>query len=321
MLQTIHIDNSIVTRFDRLFKKDHLAHAYLFIGPSNIGKHETALAVAALINCDLYAEGRSASACGTCPSCLKIDAGTHPDVVLLRAEAGHGIKIEQIRDLLDRARLRAFYGRKKIFIIENAENMTTESANAFLKTLEEPDADTLLILTTASPERCLDTIRSRCHIVPFHPMSSGVLKTKLKEGCPAPEAHFLAFFAEGCCGKARKLEDSKYFERKNDYIDLFVLRAPTDDFLKKITEDKIITKEFLSALYSWIRDALLLKAGMDPDQVVNIDRVAQLREFNSRYDFDELRQIESAVVKAMRMLSENLNVKVPLLIIKTLIKG
>jgi DNA polymerase-3 subunit delta' len=320
-METIQINNSIIERFDRLNKKNRLAHAYFFIGPPDIGKYETALAVAKMLNCDSYAEGRSSAACGTCPSCMKVEAGSHPDVITLRSEPGQSIKIEQIRDyLLERIRLRSFYGRKKVSIIENAENMTAESANAFLKTLEEPDMDTLLILTTAVPERCLDTIRSRCHSITFQPMAADILKTKLREDCTDKEAHFLAFFAEGCCGKAMKLEESKYFNRKNDYIDLFILNQPPDDFIKRVTEDKNITREFLAALYSWVRDALLLKAGMHPDQVVNIDRVAQLREFNDRYGFDDLRQIEIAVVKAMRMLSENLNIKVPLMIVRTLLR-
>jgi len=312
--QEIQFNPSILKRFSVLEQKGRLAHAYLFIGSPDIGKGETALAIAKLVNC----EGEQGEMfCDVCPSCMKINSGNHPDITVIDNGYGESIKIEQVRGLLSQSKLRAFMAKKKVFIIRNIENMTIEGANAFLKTLEEPAADSLLLLTTSVPEKNLDTIKSRCHAIHFPSVSGHDLATQLKkEGdVGALEAHFLAYFAQGCPGTAKRLKDNQFVEKKNELIDVFVLRRPDDSFVKEIVADKAQTKEFLDILLSWIRDALLVKADVEDGRLIHSDRIGDLKRFQERYTFEELKNLHESVVKMCQLLADNLNIKLPLLII------
>ena len=163
MINPAQINASVVRRFSRLAANRRLAHAYLLVGPADCGKTQTALSLAQLVNC----ESETHKPCGQCAACRKIASGNHPDVHVIGNDEMDSIKIEDIRFLLGRAHLMAYEGKTKVFIIRNIERMTLDAANALLKTLEEPAANTLMILTTSVLEANLDTIKSRCHIVKF----------------------------------------------------------------------------------------------------------------------------------------------------------
>jgi DNA polymerase-3 subunit delta' len=152
------VNEEILIRFERIQSQERLAHAYLFVGPVQSGKSSTIMALAQMLNCEREGVDRF---CGECGSCRKISAGNHPDVLTIEAGVGETIKIEDIRTLIQRGGLRAFEAKWKVFMIRNAERLTKEAANALLKTLEEPNRQTLIFLTTSVPELCLDTIKSR----------------------------------------------------------------------------------------------------------------------------------------------------------------
>lgn len=306
--------HQVMKRFAILEQKRRLAHAYLFIGPPGIGKGETALAIAKLINCE--AQGGAVS-CDACSSCVKIDAGSHPDVYVVDNGHGNSITIDQIRELLGRSRVKPFSAAKKVFIVRNIENLTLEGASAFLKTLEEPAANSLLLLTTSVPEKNLDTVRSRCHAVYFPAMSGERLAGRLEKdgGMDAVNAHVLAYFAQGCPGTAKKLSESRFAVRKNKRIDDFILRRPEDPQMKEMLADQEQTKEFLGILLSWVRDALVVKAGAGKERLIHLDRLGDLNRFQKRYTFEDLNGMNASVVKMCRLLMDNLNIRLPLLII------
>ena len=314
MQQELQLNGSILKRFAVLDQRKRLAHAYLFIGPSGIGKTETAVAVAKLMNCEA---GREEFFCDTCSSCIKINAGGHPDVSVIDNGEGESIKIEQIRELLNRGKLRAFMARKKVFVIKNIENLTLESANAFLKTLEEPTADSLLILTTSIPETVLDTVKSRCHIVHFPSMSDHDLAGRLRNDheVNARDSHFFAYFAQGSLTVAKRLKEDRFVEKKNELIDEFVLNRPEDARMKGLLAKKDKTKSFLNILLSWMRDTLLVKAGVRDNRLIHRDRIDDLDVFVEKYTFEELKALNESIVKMCRLLADNLNIKLPLLII------
>ena len=317
-LEEVVVHQDILSRFAKLVKNGRLAHAYLFVGPARIGKSETALALAKLVNCEASTAQVSEGFCGQCPSCVRINSGNHPDVHVLEKGEEGSIKIEQIRDLLAQVQLRPFEARKKIFIIKNIEDLTPEAGNAILKTLEEPSVNSLLILTTSVRERNLDTIVSRCHLMNFYPASHEELEGKLKAyyHVENPGAHFLARFAEGSLGRARQLNERHMFERKNEMIDQFILAPDSEDFIKKVLADKDETKELLNVLLSWVHDGLLIKAGAEDRRLIHLDRLKELRRFEAQHTFGELQELHEEVVKTSRLLNENLNVKIPLMIIK-----
>ncbi len=188
----------------RALTNDVLAHAYLFSGEPGIGKRMTALAFAAALNCE---HRRDQDSCGTCPSCRKIASGNHPDVHVMVPD-GDEIKIDQVREAQATLSLRPFEGSRKVLIVDGAEAMNEASSNAFLKTLEEPPGESLIILGTAMPQSLLTTIRSRCQALAFQPLPRSALAQVLRErrGLSEEDAWFLAALSRGSIGRALEMD-------------------------------------------------------------------------------------------------------------------
>ncbi len=314
--QVLH--ENILKYFATLLKKERLAHAYLFIGRDGLGKFETAIDLAKMINCENKLIG--GFFCDECPSCIKINKNSHPDVHALEKEEGENIKIEKVRELIGQIQLRPFISTRKIFIIKNAEQLSLEGANALLKTLEEPSAHSLLILTTSSPERNLGTIRSRCQAVLFSPSSyQGLEGFLLSEGESKDKARFFAHFSQGAMGRAKELQGQDFYARKNEFIDGFILNIATDAFMKELLAEKDDVRSFLDVLFSWIRDCILLKSGVRDERLIHLDRLRDLERFQEKFSFAELSMVSDEILKTYKLLAENLNLKVPLLMIKEMI--
>ncbi|HGK4818162.1 TPA: DNA polymerase III subunit delta' [Pseudomonas aeruginosa] len=146
------------------------AHAYLLYGPAGIGKRALAEHWAAQLLCQRPA---TAGACGECKACQLLAAGTHPDYFVLEPEeAEKPIRVDQVRDLVGFVVQTAQLGGRKVVLLEPAEAMNVNAANALLKSLEEPSGDTVLLLISHQPSRLLPTIKSRC----------------VQQACPLPGA-------------------------------------------------------------------------------------------------------------------------------------
>lgn len=316
----IQVNYSIVDRFKNLESSGRLAHAYLFVGSAYIGKSETALTIAKMFCCEDRPQGDEYF-CDQCSSCKKIDASCHPDIHFVDSDFGEPIKIESVRGLLEQVKLRPFMSKKKIFIVKNVENITIEGSNALLKTLEEPVGDSLIILTTSVPENNLDTIKSRCHMIRFLSETQKKLSENIKKYYKEDEvtAQYFAYFADGCFGKVKLLQEKKWFQKKNEIIDGFLFKAWNDDDMKKVISDKEQVKELLDVLLSWIRDCMLIKHSIEQNCLINVDRKADLKGFAARFSFEELVDIDGAIIKARKLLSENLNLKIPISVIKEML--
>ncbi len=167
--------------------------AYLFSGESGIGKKFAAVNFAKAINCLKPVDSQQSSvigrrngaesidgvqsvdyrlidSCDECPSCRKIESGAHPDFLMITPEKGE-IRVSEIRAVEEALSFKPYEGRKKVVVIDDADSMNQSAANAFLKTLEEPPVDSLLILVAAHADRLPETIRSRCSRVNFTPLS------------------------------------------------------------------------------------------------------------------------------------------------------
>ena len=314
---TISVNESIVKRFGQFIQNSCLGHAYLFVGPIRVGKTSTAVRIAQLANCEKVISG---GPCGSCESCVKISKTIHPDVVLLTADESGSVKIEAVRQLTRLLQLKPYEGKKKVCIIKNIEDLTVEGANALLKTLEEPSADSLLLLTTAFPDRVLSTVKSRCQIIHFFSLTAEKLKEHLMSGQNLSEeiSHFLAFFSEGNHGLAEKLREQKIYQHKDEVMDNFLLTHDSETFLNGIVSDKDKTRETLQILLSFFRDLILLQTGINSVRLIHKDRIADLKKINSRFSFDEISDCFSEVVKTTQMLEDNFNIKIALTVIKEL---
>jgi DNA polymerase-3 subunit delta' len=182
-------------------KNDHLAHAYLFAGPSSIGKFSIARMFANILQCPN-------NLCHECPACIQFQNGSHPDSILLKAEnENESIKIEQIREIIARLQMTK-QGLYKILLIKKAERFTPEAANCLLKTLEEPPPHTIIIMTTNNVRALLPTIISRIRLIKFNAYSHKFLKEKISELFPDTDKKTISqvcSLALGKSGKAIKL--------------------------------------------------------------------------------------------------------------------
>ena len=164
-----------VTRtLQNAIRTNRVVHAYLFAGHRGTGKTTTARILAKALNC---VQGPTPTPDNTCPNCEAIGGGYSMDVIEIDAASNRGI--EEIRELRHRIRLAPTEGRYKIYIIDEAHMLTTEAANALLKTLEEPPAHAVLVLVTTEPHRLPPTILSRCQRFDFRRVSQKEIIARL----------------------------------------------------------------------------------------------------------------------------------------------
>jgi DNA polymerase-3 subunit delta' len=192
------------TLLARAISRDALPQSLIFGGPEGVGKRLVALAVAQRLNC-LTAPPDAADACGTCSACRRIASATHPDVLTIQGVSTPGEKkVETVRDQIASAAYRPFEGRRRVFIIDEADALQPVVQNALLKTLEEPTPSSQFILVTSRPEGLLPTVRSRCPQLRFGPLDVDDVAALLmaRQDMPAIVAREIAFAADGSPGRA-----------------------------------------------------------------------------------------------------------------------
>ncbi len=228
----------------RALRSGRMPHAYIFHGPEGVGKEMLAGRLARLLLCPdprevdapvWLAEGDAPAAmldaCCACEDCTLADAGTHPDVVRVYRELNKyhpdaevrkrkaiDLSVDVVRHfLIDAAATRPGRGRAKVFVVPEAERMSTQAQNALLKTLEEPPEKTYLFLLTRSIDRLLDTTRSRCQPVPFQTLPVAFVAEQLRaqrDGVSEPVAAYLAKLSGGQLGPAVQACDDGHHEVK-----------------------------------------------------------------------------------------------------------
>lgn len=205
-------------RLQRRLAAGDLSHAWLLLGPSGSGKVQAATCMAASLNC-LDEPGQG---CGRCSACLRTLRRRHPDVHHIVPE-GPLIPVDTIRDAVIGVASRSpFEGRYKVFVIEEAERMNPPAQNALLKTLEEPQPDTVFVLVSDTEEDLLETIRSRCRVVRLDPVpETKAIELLEREGAPAEVARLAARVSGGDLPRARRLAfESALRERRLVWLSL-----------------------------------------------------------------------------------------------------
>jgi DNA polymerase-3 subunit delta' len=206
-------------------------HAFLFVGPEGVGKRTFARTLAMALLCERNAEALL-DPCETCPGCVQVRAGTHPDLIeAARPEDRQELPIRVIRELCAEFGLKPARGARKIAIVDDVDDMNDEAANAFLKTLEEPPPGAVLILIGTSAELQLQTIVSRCQVVRFDPISEPDLAALLVEEGVATDpsdAARLAALGEGSVSRATGLADPDLERFRRGLIDELALEHGFD---------------------------------------------------------------------------------------------
>ncbi|WP_310599565.1 DNA polymerase III subunit delta' [Desulfobulbus sp.] len=194
-----------LTLLSRALASGRLAHAYLFSGPDGVGKTTVAMDMAAMLLCRRPEAGRP---CGRCPGCLKYRSGNHPDFTRIRPD-GAAIKIDQVRELKKALKFAPFESGLRVVLLEEVQTMRREAGNSLLKVLEEPPPDNLLILTGTVAGAILDTIVSRCQVIPFAPLPLDLAAAIIRQHRPELDtagSEALAALADGCPGQALAFE-------------------------------------------------------------------------------------------------------------------
>jgi len=175
-----------------------LSHAYLFFGPSDVGKWTVAQFFSKILLCD-------ENFCHQCVNCHAVESGVHPDLVKLLDEGG-SIKIDSIRQLIQKVS-QTSQGKRRVVLIENIDRMPVEAQNAFLKTLEEPPGETIFLLTSSHPKKILPTIISRVRSVEFGLVDNAFIQSHLEtmEGVDAGQIRRILEMAQGRPGLAIRL--------------------------------------------------------------------------------------------------------------------
>ncbi len=251
-------------------KKKSYPQALLFEGERGVGKRLAAEIFAQMVLCDAPLIDAGAP-CGHCLPCQKIQNRNHPDFMPIAPE-GNAIKIDQVREMQQRIIYKPASGLKKIIFIDPAEKMNPAAANGLLKTLEEPPPYALLILISAEGGSLLPTMRSRCQIVPFHPLSfSQVRKVIMQEkGYTEMDAHLVAATAFGRLGMARTLE----IEAARQMDEQRYVLIECADFFEtaaNFSQDRETLEDALQYLMHWFRDVLLVKSLNEEKNVSDIN--------------------------------------------------
>jgi len=292
--------------------RGRVPNSLLFTGPEGVGKRRTALTLAKALNC----REMSDDSCDRCSSCLAIDGGRFPDVMEIEtAEDKAGVAIEQIRLLKHLAYLRPMAGRKRVFIVSAAEEMSEAAENSVLKVLEEPPLFSHIILVTASPFLLLPTIVSRCRTLAFAPVRREEIERILVErDYPEDRARVLSLLVGGNLERALELEWDEVQELKEEswtllegllsgrnaslFLDRFggLAKSALEPF-----------RETMEILASFVRDMVLLKTGGEGRFLLNPDFEDRLREAAGSATVPRLLGLLAEMDFVLTELPKNLN--------------
>lgn len=197
-------NNKIKNELIKAFSTNSIAHSYIFSGQYGIGKKQIAIEFAKMILC----LNKDNAPCGECKSCLELENDNNPDFNIIKPDGK--IKIDQIRQMLEKVYEKPIISDKKVYIIDDAETMTVEAQNCLLKTLEEPPEYIVIILITSNESNLINTIKSRCLKLTFNPLENSEIKQYLEKNLDFQNVSetMLEIF-EGSIGKALKVKEKQ----------------------------------------------------------------------------------------------------------------
>ena len=302
-------------------RKNRVSHAYLFSGPEGVGKKLVAVGFAKLINCS---EGAAGNLECECVSCAKTEKGLNPDVLVFEYPGEKTIRVDHVRQDIERLiHLAPYENPYKVFIIDGAQRMNFNAQNAFLKTLEEPPPNSVIILITTLADLLMPTIRSRCQSVVFQPLEVAQVREFLEKEKPRDnDPELVSRISGGSISRALNT-DEDYLRKRTEYIACVMgvdRRKPLTlfDSVERIQKDiKNGGPEELKTVFdifsTWLHDSVIMKTSEKKDEIVNTDLLEQLSRYSEKRDVSELLGKFAALEETMARISENnANVEVSL---------
>lgn len=317
MWQVIGQDK-ILSLLDYSLRTNAIAHAYLLVGPRHVGKGTLAINLAQALNCD----GPEVP-CGECRSCQRIREGKHADVTPIGLDSRTEIGIDDIRGLQHSANLPPYEGKCKVFIIDEAEYLSTEAANSLLKILEEPPPRVVWLLLAAEEERLLPTVISRCQRLELKPVPSDRVQEVLirSYNVDADKAKFLTQLCHGRLGWAvSALTNDDILEQRSQRIAKLVSLltagleqrfAYAQELASQFSQDRKAGADIVEAWLNWWRDLMLVKGGCK-EAIINVDYETVLEEQARGLSLSEIKEFLANLGLLQEAISKNVNPRLAL---------
>jgi len=295
----------------RTLIQKRMGHAYLFSGIPAIGKRTLAEEFIKAVNCEKAAS--SGDACDQCPSCRKITHHIHPDVFFVEAE-GPFIRIGAVREIQARVTCRPLEAARRAFIIDDADKMREEAANALLKILEEPSSSNVFVLVTARPYALPQTIVSRCQHLRFSPLSDETVAKFLmeREKLDHQKARLLSALAAGSVGTALELNREDVCAYREELIRILSVTQKNDLFsmlhlASALAQGKKEIRHVLNILKTFFRDILVFKETRQDAMLINQDQSSVVAAFAKRLQSEQILQNIADIERAGEILERNVN--------------
>ena len=295
-------------QFLQRMQSDTLAHAILLTGVSGIGKLHFAQALVAANFClQLDSAG---FACKQCKNCHLFAADTYPDFIYIKpSEENNKITVDEIRGLISKLALTRHFDRKKIALIQHADRMNTNAANALLKTLEEPPPETILILLTDKPQALPATIRSRCQQTSLNLPDEAEALSWLQIQNPTTRWESLLKLAQGAPLAALDLLQSDLVEQRHLVVSssLKLFEGQASVALLSAELESIPVPQIMAWLQSVIADLMRIKAMDNPPSLENPDFYRHLLAIAPRMTVASLQQLWEFLLQRSRIFDASLN--------------
>ena len=302
----------IINYIRNAVREDKVSHAYILNGERGAGKKMLANLFATTLLC----EKGGPDPCNECHSCRQAESGNHPDIIKVTHEKPNSISVDDIREQVNNTiMIKPYQGPYKVYIIPQADMMTTQAQNALLKTIEEPPEYAVIMLLTENADTLLPTINSRCVMLKLRNIKDTLIKKYLMETMQVPDykADMCTAFAQGNMGRAIMLANSEHFNEIRDeavqllkYINEMEL-SEIVQAVSRITAYKLEINDYLDIIMIWYRDVLLYKATKDMDEVVFKDQIKYIKERAKRSSYEGIELIIESLEKAKARLKANVN--------------
>ena len=282
MFEDIIGNQQVKEELTKIIEEEKILHSYMFVGIEGIGKQMIAKKFAQMILCT----NGGRKGCNTCKSCIEFTSNNNPDFLYIEPD-GNNIKIEQIRYLQRKIQEKPIISNRKVYIINDADKMTTEAQNCLLKTLEEPPEYSTIILIGSNQNLFLNTIKSRCMIISFKPIEAELIKKYLEEKYEMfnTSSSMVETF-QGSIGKAIILKDKK---EQYEKIEMMIKNLDKKDIIDilNLGEEIYKSKDDIIDILEYINVILLKLAKEEAKYVkcINIveDTKKRLKQ-NANYD-------------------------------------
>ena len=311
----------------RAIAKGRISHAYLLSGEERMGKEEIARAFAQTLLCETLKEQgypKDARPCGTCPSCKKTENDAHPDVRIVRHEKPASLRVDEIEEqLTNDAYLTPYAADYKIYIVPDAQLMTTDAQNKLLKTLEEPPAYVCVFLLADSALSLLPTIRSRTIPLSMRPVETGeILRVLQQQETGEYRTLLAARMARGNPGKAAFLATDARFEDRNrslfylmEHLEQMALYEISDRLqvlLQEAEDERMVRRECMETIRLLLRDILVYKATDSKDHLILQDEWEYIRDVALNTSYASLMQTDKNLQEAQERVNANVNARMAL---------